>query len=290
MRQVRRRSLPSEDEVWTRVLEFAKAHKENQHPVPTLREGVVNRISDVKGARIERVSDNGRTNDTPIMRGELLRVWRDLVANGHTRKARPNYFTLALLQAAMSDLIDDLGDGSIALRGHAPTPSTNIPYSYAEAASIARTSRARDARADFELRESDAHWNIKHYIHSDPNTALAKLSGGPWTPAALELPLRVPTSDRIDVVVKSASGRYVLIEVKPRVGERDHGLYAQAAKYRAIWQVLHDLDGSAVRCVLAAPEIPRAIARHMYSRHGIESVAVIVPPDYVAPPREDLGL
>jgi hypothetical protein len=285
MSRARRPSLPSEDEVWTRVREFAEARAKDRRPVPTLREGVVNHISDVIGARIERTSDKGRTNNTPILRGEVLRVWRDLVAHGHTRKARPNYFTLALLQAAMFDRIDDLGDGTIALRGHAPTPQTTTPYSYAEAASIDRPSRAHDVRSDFELRESDTHWQIKHYIHAHPNAALTKLSGGPWTSAALELTLRVPTSDRIDVVVKSANGRYVLIEVKPRVGKRDHGLYAQTAKYRAIWQVLHNLDFDAVRCVLAAPEIPAEIARYMYTRHQIESVAVDVPSDYVAPPR-----
>ena len=280
------RSLPSEDEVWTQVREFAEARVEDQRPVLTLREGVGNRISAVKGARIERTSDKGRTNDTPILRGEILRVWRDLVAHGETRKARPNYFTLALLQAAMADRIDDLGDGTIALRGHAPIAKTDTPYLYAEAASIARTSRARDARADFELRESDPHWRIKHYIHADPNAALAKLDGGPWASAALELQLRVPTSDRIDVVVRSADGRYVLIEVKPQVGKRDFGLYAQASKYRAIWQVLHDLDVGGVRCVLAAPKIPEELARHMYARHRIESVAVNVPSSYVAPERE----
>jgi hypothetical protein len=79
----------------------------------------------------------------------------------------------------------------------------------------------------------------------------------------------------------------VLIEVKPRVEKHDDGLYAQTAKYRAIWRVLHDLDGDAVRCVLAAPAIPAALARHMYSRHQIESVAIRVPPNFVAPPRED---
>jgi hypothetical protein len=110
-------SLPSEDEVWARVREFAEARAKDQGPVPTLREGIINRISDVRGARIERISDMGRTNATPIMRGEVLRVWRDLVAHGHTNKAQPHYFTLALLQAAMSDLIENRGDGSIALRG-----------------------------------------------------------------------------------------------------------------------------------------------------------------------------
>jgi hypothetical protein len=287
MLRARPRSLPNEDEVWTRVREFAEARVEDQRRVLTLREGVGNRISAVNGARIERSSEKGRTNATPIMRGEVLRVWRDLVANGSTRKARPNYFTLALLQAAMSDRIDDLGDGTIALRGHVPAPlEVSTPHSYAEAASIAHTSRARDARADFVLRESDPHWRIKHYIHADPNAALTELEGGPWAPAALELQLRVPTSDRIDVVVRSADGRYVLIEVKPQVGKTSFDLYAQAAKYRAIWQVLHDLDMDAVRCVLAAPTIPAELARHMYARHRIESVAVNVPSSYLAPPRE----
>lgn len=288
MARARRRGLPNEDEVWLRVRTFAEQRKQSQRPVLTLREGVSNRITDVKGARIERSSDEGRTNKTPIMRGEVLRVWRDLAAHGHTRKPRPNYFTLALLLAAMSDLIDDLGDGTIALRGWAPTlGSSRRTFSYAERASIARTNRARDANPNFELRESDVHWRIKHYIHRHPNEALAQLVGGPWTPAALELPLRVPTCDRIDVVVRSADGRYVLIEVKPRVAEGDQGLYAQAAKYRAIWQVLHDLEPGGVRCVLAAPKIPVEIARHMYERHEIESVEVKVPRGFDAPRRED---
>jgi len=279
--------LPTEEQVWDRVREFAQQRARDGHPVPTLQEGVVNRIERVHGVRIERASAKGRTNKTPILRGEVLRVWRDLVAHGHTRKPRPNYFTLALLQAALTDIIDDLGDGSIALRGRAPlADGTPRPFSYAEAASLGHRARAGDARRDFELRESDAHWNIKHYIHSHPNDALASLDGGPWTSSALELALRVPTSDRIDVIVKDSGGHRVLIEVKPRVDERDIGLYAQAAKYRAIWQVLHDMDGDQVRCVLAAPKIPAEIARHMYRRHRIESVAVEVPADYVAPPRD----
>lgn len=119
-----RQGLPSEDEVWARVREFAEARAKDQRPVPTLRKGIINRISGVRGARIERISEKGRTNATPITRGEVLGVWRDLVTHGHTNKA-PLRFTLALLQAAMSDLIDDLGDGTIALHGHAPTPSTD---------------------------------------------------------------------------------------------------------------------------------------------------------------------
>lgn len=286
MAQRRRRRLPTEEQVWDRVREFAEQRAADGRPVPTLREGVVNTITDVRGVRIERASEKGRTNKTPIRRGEVLKVWRDLAEHGHTRKAQPNYFTLALLQAAWSDFIDDCGDGSIALRGRAPTPEgSSRPFSYAEAASLERRARPHEAR-DVELRESDAHWNIKHYIHSFPNEALVRLEGGPWTPSALELQLRVPTSDRIDVIVKDAGGRRVLIEVKPRVGERDIGLYAQAAKYRAMWRVLHDMEIDQVRCVLAAPKIPAQIARHMYQRHQIESVAVEVPRGYVAPPRD----
>jgi hypothetical protein len=288
MAQRRRRSLPSENEVWTRVRNFAEQRAADGRPVPTLTNGVVNTIKEVVGVRIIRESVKGRTNATPILRGEVLRVWRDLAANGETRKARPNYFTLALLQAAMPDYINDLGDGSIALRGRMPSlAGASSPFSYAEAASLGRRSRAHEARSDFELRESDAHWNIKNYIHTYPNEALANLDGGPWTPSALELQLRVPTADRVDVIVKDAAGYRVLIEVKPRVGEHDIGLYAQAAKYRAIWRVLHDMTADQVRCVLAAPKIPTDIARHMYSRHRIESVAVHVPRDYVAPPRDE---
>lgn len=288
MAQSRRRRLPTEDEVWTRVRDFAERRADDRRPVPTLSEGVVNWITAVHGVRIERESEKGRTNKTPIMRGEILRVWRDLAENGQTRKARPNYFTLALLQAALSDIINDAGDGSIVLRGRAPAPSVDDrPFSYAEAASLGRRTRAHEVRDGFELRESDVHWNIKHYIHSFPDQALADLEGGPWTSSALELALRVPTNDRVDVIVKDSGGHRVLIEVKPNVRERSIDLYAQAAKYRAIWQVLHDMQSRQVRCVLAAPKIPVRIARHMYARHQIESVAVKVPPDYVAPPRDE---
>jgi len=288
MAQRRRRRLPSEDEIWAKVREFAERRKADKNTVPTLKEGVVNTITDVQGVRIERSSANGRTNKTPILRGEILRVWRDLAEHGETRKPRPNYFTLALLQAAWAELIDDRGDGSIALRGWAPTgaTTTETPFSYAEAASEGRKQRPYVAR-DFQLRESDAHWNIKHFIFTHPDDALATLDGGPWTPSALELQLRLPTSDRIDVIVRDSAGHRVLIEVKPRVGDKDIGLYAQASKYRAIWRVLHDLNVDQVRCVLAAPMIPTKIARHMYRRHQIESVAVTVPAGYVAPPRDD---
>ena len=284
----RRRRLPTEEQVWALVREFAEQRSLDRRPVPTLQEGVVNRIRQVRGARIERESQNGRTNDTPIYRGEVLRVWRDLVEHGQTRKPRPNYFTLALLQVALKDYIDDCGDGSIALRGRIPTSDeTTRPFSYAEAATLGRRARPHVARDGFELRESDAHWNIKHYIHKHPDDALVQLDGGPWTSSALELALPVPTKDRVDVIVKDSGGHRVLIEVKPRVGARDIGLYAQAAKYRAIWRVLHDLPNDQVRCVLAAPEIPAEIARHMYAQHRIESVAVDVPPDFVAPSRDE---
>jgi hypothetical protein len=279
---------PSEEEVWERVRAFAEQRLRDGEFVPTLSEGVRNLITNVQGARIERASEQGKKNTTPIYRGELLRVWRDLVKNKHTRKARPNYFTLALLPAALPDLVDDHGDGTIALRGWNPfsaSPSDR-PYRYDEAASE-RHPREGTRANDRELRESDAHWRIKHYIHQHPDLALKKLKGGPYTPSALELRLRVPTSDRIDVIVRDGNGRRVLIEVKPTVRADGIGLYAQAAKYRAIWRVLHDLKTADVRCALAAPKFPTALAKHMRERHSIESVAVTVPPDFKAPKRDD---
>jgi hypothetical protein len=284
----RRSKDPTDDEVWERVRAFAEQRVRDGKPVPTLSEGVLNRITHVQGARIERASAQGKKNTTPIYRGELLRVWGDLVKNKHTRKGRPNYFTLALLPAALPDLVDDHGDGTIALRGWVPpsSPSSDRPYRYDEAASE-RPPRERTVARDSELRESDAHWRIKHYIHQHPDLALKQLKGGPYTPSALELRLRVPTSDRIDVIVRDGDGRRVLIEVKPTVRDDGIGLYAQAAKYRAIWRVLHDLKTADVRCALAAPKFPAALAKHMRDRHSIESVAVTVPADFKAPKRDD---
>lgn len=282
----RRPKTVTDEEIWERVRTFAEQRAEDGKTVPTLSEGVNNTITNVIGARIERTSDQGTKNTTPIYRGEILRVWRDLVKNKHTRKARPNYFTLALLPAALPDLVDDHGDGTIAVRGWVqPSQPSARPYRYDEAASE-RPPRERTVANDKELRESDAHWRIKHYIHRHPDLALAKLVGSPYTPSALELRLRVPTSDRIDVIVRDCNGRRVLIEVKPTVRARDIGLYAQAAKYRAIWRVLHDLGNKDVRCALAAPKIPDALAKHMHERHLIESVAVTVPRDFVAPERD----
>lgn len=287
MARPRSRPLPDDDQIWALVHEFAHDRQSTGRPIWTLNKRVRNTITAVHPKRIERESEDGRSNKTPIRRGEVLKVWNALVEHGQVRKGLPNYFTLALLQAALPKYIDNVGDGSIALHDHLSTIGATREFSYSEAATLGRGSRARDSRNEFVLRESDTHWNIKHFIHSRPDEALAKLDGGPWESSALEIPLPIPTSDRIDVIVRDSSGYHVLIEVKPSVKNSSVGLYAQTAKYRAIWQVLHSLDIDEVRCALAAPQIPPALARQMKQRHRIESVAVTVPSDFIAPERDD---
>lgn len=292
------REVPrSADEVWARVCEFAEDCKAKRRGVPTLQEQVINRIKSVEPAKILRHSDKGRKNTTPVTRSEIKRTWAKLVAQGYLDKPITNYFTLALLQAALSDIVDDLGQGRVALRGRRPrrmaspmAPDDRQPVVYAERATERRTKRGRSSVARDSIPEGETHWRLKHYIRDEPGEALQQIQGGPWLACGVEISLPLPTADRVDVVVKSQrDGRRLLIEVKPEVRGTKTGLgmYAQAAKYRAIWRVLHGLDDTGVRCALAAPTIPRGLAGKMLEDHGIESIRVKVPDHYQAPPRED---
>lgn len=281
-------ALPDEDEVWRRVRHFAAERVVSGEPVPTLQECVGNTIVGVQDTHLSRRSARTRTGAaSDIPAAEFKRTWRELVATRRVHTKGRTVFTPALLQAAMPELIDDLGGGWIGLHGE---PSVEVDYpATASAGARPRPRRSTGSTggwggSDDAPRESDEHWALKHYIHRHPSRALAELEGGPFLASALEL--RLPTHDCIDVVVRDGEHRRVLIEVKPYVGEDDRRWYAQAAKYRTIWRVLHDkVPAKHIRCVLTAPKIAPKLAAKMWSEHGIESLAVEVPKSFEAPPR-----
>jgi len=171
------------------------------------------------------------------------------------------YFTPALMVAAMPDVLENLGDGEIGLRTH--------PKVRAE-------KKRRRRRASMAPGvEGDEHRRLRLFIHSDPDRALRRLTGAPWTPNSTEYVFA--TGDRADVLLRDCDGNFVLVEVKPALGPRDPAPFAQAAKYRTLMHILegHELD--AIRTVVAAPKIPKGLAKRMLAEHGIEAVRVDLP-------------
>ncbi|MCA9683766.1 MAG: hypothetical protein KC457_16320 [Myxococcales bacterium] len=257
--------FPDEEQVWQAVRTYAEAHRDSGEPVYTLQHGVANQITAVESDFIERQSARTRSGrPSRITRAELGRVWRALADNGHVFTAGHTVFVPALIRRALPDLISDCGN-MISLEGFAETE---------EPSPTARLSRAP--------AESPAHWALKHYIHQYPQEALADFPGGPWTRARLEFGL--PTHDCIDVVVTDEKGAWCLVEVKPFVGANDRRWFAQAAKYRCIWQILWP-ELQSVRCLLVAPSIAQDLAREMMETFDIESLELQVPADFTPPPQ-----
>jgi hypothetical protein len=279
------RELPSVEQVWQRIRDYAAYCKQHEVRLFTLQRFVANTITQVGDAVIERHSKEGTSQSAHIRRGDVERVWTELCTNPlheASTKGDPRVFTHALMLAAMPRRIEERRSGVIGLVGHrTPAP---LPAFAAEEIDYSRRAGGRRGGGG----EGPIHRGIRLHIHDDPNTALAGLPGGPWTSFATEYSLA--TQDRIDVVVRDREGRFVLIEVKPRlVSDREYeesedfdraiarAPYAQAAKYRAQWMILREIGSERLRCVVAAPEIPGELARRMAKDHGVESVAVAVP-------------
>ena len=286
------RALPSFDEIWSRVSDYARMCRDTGVKLYTLQRFVPNTIVDVHESSIERHSEAGRTQTAHIGRSDVERVWaqlRDNEDHAASTKGDPRVFTHALMLTAMPDLIEPRGTGVIGLVGLGPARFEpfvdfveDVDYG-SRAAGEARVGRGGGGG------EGPIHRGLRIYIHENPNAALIGLTGGPWTSYATEYELA--TRDRIDVVVRDAEGRFVLIEVKPKLNtdeeyerakknddsEQARAPFAQAAKYREQWQVLRDTATRHLRCVVAAPAIPAKLAETMAERHRIESVAVTLP-------------
>jgi hypothetical protein len=83
-----------------------------------------------------------------------------------------------------------------------------------------------------------------------------------------------PTGDRVDVVLIDGSGNVLLVEVKPFLAAGDFAPFAQAAKYRVLWNILRERPASEIRCLVAAPDINASPWKKMKDDHAIECIAI----------------
>lgn len=260
-------SAISPSEAWARVVAFAKQAVADQRVVHTLQRGVANTITDVRPGSIGRRSDEGRTNRSRVGRSAVIRLWKEL-----SRKKGPVgtpdgvlYFTAPLMVAAMPDLVQEVGRGQISL----------LDDPVVAARDAARVERASRGNGGCGGGEGPIHRAIKEFIFSQPDEALSSLPGAPFTPRQMEWVFA--TGDRVDVVLTDCSGKVVLVEVKPDELEDEREPYAQASKYRALWNVLEERSAGEIRCVVAAPAIATHLAGRMFREHRLESVVVRAP-------------
>jgi hypothetical protein len=68
-----------------------------------------------------------------------------------------------------------------------------------------------------------------------------------------------------------------LVEVKPVLADGALAAWGQAAKYRTLLAFFDGKRERDIRTVVAAPSIPKRIARRMWQQHRIQSISVRVP-------------
>jgi hypothetical protein len=280
--------LPTADEVWATVREFAERCRDDNRNLYTLAKFVANTIVHVDAAEIRRHSAKGRSQTAHITRRHVEGVWDELTkqhwasTKGHDRK-----FTHALLLHALPKLIEQASPNTIRLRVGQSIASTPRPTFGYDAGHDPRPGRRGGG-------EGPLHRALRLYIFENPDNALAGLAGGPWNICATERVLE--TQDRIDVVLRDNDGKFTLVEVKPKlVSDQSYpqldsvllpyaiAPFAQAAKYRTQWHMLYGTPIDRIRCVVAAPEVPReSLSTDMFHRYSVESVAVSLPADRVS--------
>src|SRR5271169_4687915 len=109
--------VPGSDEVWRRVVAYAKDCLRNDQPVFTVARRIRNRIKDVKQRSIGRFSAQGTSNSSRVTRAMVENLWSEIRGEG----GGPSYlyFTKALVLAALPGIVEDM-DGKLVLR-HAPS-------------------------------------------------------------------------------------------------------------------------------------------------------------------------
>ena len=255
-------SLPTSDEVWERVASFAAECLKRNRPVYTVTRKVKNEITDVKEKSIGRISERGISNVSRVTKAMVEYLWAEILGEG--TGAQYLYFTKPLLLAAIPEVVEDM-DGKIVLRSAPEVIATKARR---------KTLAASDGRG-WGGGEGELHKAIKEFIFSDPDAALASLRTGPYQRVAMEYVF--PTGDRVDVVLLDGTGNVLLVEVKPFVDADDLSPFAQAAKYRVLWNILRERPVDEIRCLVAAPGIGGPACKRMFDSHRIESVAIKIP-------------
>jgi len=126
------------------------------------------------------------------------------------------------------------------------------------------TSRARQR---YEVREkSREHRQLEKILRQHPERIEQGLQF-----VHEEYPF--PTGDKIDVLLKDSTGRFVTVEIEPAVDKGDKIGLLQALKYRCMFAALHDLNESRVRGLLVARRIHNSI-RLQCNKYGIDAKEV----------------
>ena len=267
------------DDVWQRVRQYAEGVRRRRERVPTLTRGIPNRITDVKERSIGRWSPAGKTNSSRVTRGQVFRVWNAVSQPGGSRSPSVLYFTLALMVKALPGVLQSK-EGRLSLIGDPVVEERERIHK--------RRILRRAGEGGRAGGESPAHRLLKEYIYTVPDIALRDIGGGPFLPREMERWFE--TYDEVDVWLTDASGRDVLVEVKPVLTDGALAAWGQAAKYRTLLAFFDGKRERDIRTVVAAPSIPARIARRMWQKHRIQSISVRVPASWRRVRRHSSGL
>ena len=103
--------------------------------------------------------------------------------------------------------------------------------------------------------ETDSHKGLKSKIQANPSVIAPGMS-------FVDKEYNIADGDAgsiVDVLLKDDEGRFVIVEVKPRVDQGEYKVVWQAVRYKHLLAVENDLGCEAVRAFLVAPEIPQDI-------------------------------
>jgi hypothetical protein len=252
---------------------------ERRNTVYTLKRNVRNVITNVSDSRIERRSDEGRSEEhAPVNRKMIEDLWEALHRDGHTRNVRALYLAHALLQRAIPGV------------GFVEDPTLSLVLTDAEEANRTFDPSAAEVpglvavppRGGGRGRgggEGPIHAALKQKVKTDSAGAL----GERLTYISEDLTERLGdevsfiTGDRVDLLMKDEQGNYVVIEVEPATGAGEHIGFHQAAKYWVLIAVAKGIDLDRVRRMVVATTIDADLRDQYRDRYGIESVEVSLP-------------
>jgi hypothetical protein len=116
--------------------------------------------------------------------------------------------------------------------------------------------------------EGVEHLELKEAIAEDPSKFLRETGLTLWAKEWL-----LPTSDRVDLILKDRYGRFVAVEVEVDCSETELAGPLQCMKYRAMLSYFFDRPLDEVRCILAARSLHGSVIAKC-TQHRVESVII----------------
>ena len=246
-----------------------------------LSQNVPNQIIGVDDSQVRRRSALGHTSNdqTAITRGMITSLWRELVERGETGEVRLLRFAYALLQRSIAGiafepaprfrlvLVDPEGATRPFVPGGEEIPGlADIP-----------PSPARGAHGGGG--EGPIHAALKAKVKHDPVTAVGERLTfiSEDLTEALGDEIRFDTGRPRRSAHEGQGGRYVVIEVEPRIGPTDRIGFHQAAKYWALLAVSKGIALDRVRRMVVATEIDPTLREFYELYYSIEWREVTLP-------------